>query len=420
MNASTAVSRTDTPPSTLSVIAAGDAQRSAWDEFLRGRAGASFYHLYDWRTVNERSLGHACEYLVATRADGDIAGVLPLTMLRTRLFGRILCSMPFVNYGGPVADDAATAQALTDRAAQRAAELGADYLELRCAAALDTQMPVSLRKVSLTVELKPDPEALFKSFSQKHRKNVRRAQKNELAVRAGGLELLDDFYAVIERSWRDLGTPLYSRDYFQSVVETFPRNTRLYSCRAGDTPVAVALIGMYEGTVEGMWAGARRADLRHLQANYVLYWEMMRDACVRGYTRFTSAAPPPTPAPRSSRTKWNAESQQLYWYFHRPDGGAMPALNVDNPKYQLAIAAWRRLPLWVTRIVGPRIARAAFPETPGWRYIAPAGTVISLAEILARLRARSRARSGRRARRALSRARRRRAMPGRSPRAAPR
>jgi serine/alanine adding enzyme len=35
----------------------------------------------------------------------------------------------------------------------------------------------------------------------------------------------------------------------------------------------------------------------------------------------------------------------------------MPQLNVDNPKYRLAISAWRKMPLWATRLVGPPVAR---------------------------------------------------------------
>ena len=41
----------------------------------------------------------------------------------------------------------------------------------------------------------------------------------------------------------------------------------------------------------------------------------------------------------------------------RPEGGDMPQLNVTNPKYQLAIRAWRHMPLWCTRRVGPFLAR---------------------------------------------------------------
>lgn len=340
-------------PVTIEVV--GESMREAWDGFLRNRPGASFYHLHDWSRINSRFLGHESHYLAARRG-GVIVGILPLVMVRSRLFGRILCSMPFVNYGGPVAEDESIALQLAQRAAELAAGLRADYLELRCATPLATDMPVSLRKVSLTVELQSDPEALFNSFSQKHRKNVRRAQKNGLEVIAGGIELLDDFYDVLQLSWRDLGTPIYSKEYFRAVVEAFPNNTRLYSCRSGKTPVSAAMVGMHEGTVEGMWAGTR-ADMRNLQSNYVIYWEMLRDTCVSGQKLFHLGRSTADSGAEQFKSKWNAQSHQLYWYFHRPRGGDMPGLNVDNPKYRLAIAAWRRLPLWVTRAIGPHIAR---------------------------------------------------------------
>jgi serine/alanine adding enzyme len=37
---------------------------------------------------------------------------------------------------------------------------------------------------------------------------------------------------------------------------------------------------------------------------------------------------------------------------------SIPALNVNNPKYRLAINAWRRLPVTVTNALGPFLARS--------------------------------------------------------------
>jgi FemAB-related protein (PEP-CTERM system-associated) len=341
--------------SELSVKAVEDDARASWDAFVAAHGG-SLYHLYDWKDLNERTLGHSCEYLAARDASGAIAGVLPLVFVKSRLFGRILCSMPFMNYGGPVTSSPAAAAALTAHATGRAQALGADYLELRCPSALETTIPVSLRKVSMTVPLLPDSEALFNSFSQKHRKNIRRAQKNELTVRKGGIDLLDDFFHILELSWRSLGTPMYSRNYFQRLLETFPQNTSVFTCSWKGAPVAVALTGHYNGVVEGMWAGARH-ELRHLDANYVLYWEMLRDACQSGHKLFHLGRSTSQSGAEQFKSKWNAETHQLYWYFHRPDGGPMPQLNVDNPKFKLAIAAWRKMPLWATRLVGPPVAR---------------------------------------------------------------
>jgi FemAB-related protein (PEP-CTERM system-associated) len=217
-------------------------------------------------------------------------------------------------------------------------------------------MPVSLRKISMTVPLKADPEALFSSFSSKHRTNIRRAQKNDLDVVSGGAEFLDVFYAMIESSWRSLGTPLYAKRYFQAICAEFGDLVRIFVCRHKGVPVAVALNGHGNGIVEGMWA-ASPVEFRPLQPNYVLYWEMMRDACSRGLHQYHLGRSTSDSGAEQFKSRWGAESQQLYWYFHRPDGGPLPELNPDNPKYRLAIAAWQRLPLWATRTIGPRLAR---------------------------------------------------------------
>jgi serine/alanine adding enzyme len=126
-------------------------------------------------------------------------------------------------------------------------------------------------------------------------------------------------------------------------------------CSRGAEPVAVALCGYFNGIVEGMWAGGTALS-RSLQANYVLYWEMIRYACTRGCRSFHLGRSTAESGSEDFKRKWNAESQQLYWYFHMPGGGPMPAVNVDNPKYKLAIAAWRRMPAWMVRTLGPRIA----------------------------------------------------------------
>lgn len=338
----------------LSIVSAGAELSAAWDEFVASRPDGSFYHLYAWRGINEKEFGHRCEYLAARRGDA-IEGVLPLVLVDTRLFGRILCSMPFLNYGGPIGTPAAV-DALTRHAAELAGSLRADYLELRCAQPLETTMPVSTRKISMTIDLNADPEVLWNAFTSKHRNNVRRAQKNGLEVRSGGIELAREFYDVIEMSWRSLGTPLYRFEYFKRVLETFPRNTRIHICHQKGRIAAVTFNGEFNGTVEGMWAGMV-PELRQLQPNYVLYWEMMRLACAAGFRKFHLGRSTANSGAEDFKSKWNAHTQQLYWYYHLPRGGELPQFNVDNPKYRLAIAAWRKMPLWATRIVGPRVAR---------------------------------------------------------------
>ena len=113
---------------TCRVASAGDESR--WDAFVASRPDASGYHLWGWRRVFEQGLGHRSHYLVAERG-GSFVGVLPLVEVRSRLFGRALSSLPYVNYGGVLAADAAAGTALVARAGAIARDRSLSFVLLR-------------------------------------------------------------------------------------------------------------------------------------------------------------------------------------------------------------------------------------------------------------------------------------------------
>lgn len=333
-----------------------DPRPDRWDAFLDEHPGGSFYHLHGWQSINQSHFGHETFYLIAKR--GELTqGVLPLVLLRSRLFGRILCSLPFVNYGGAVAVDAETERCLIKEAIAISQRVRADYLEVRSPHTLAMDLPVARHKVSMTLHLDADPETVWKGFASKHRTNIRRVYKHGVVVQAGGAELLGEFYQVISEAWRSMGTPIYHRRYFQEIISHYPNRTRIFVCRQENRPIAVAFNGEFNKVVEGLWLGSR-PEARHLQASYVLYWEMIKDACERGLSRFHLGRSTTESGGESFKRKWNAESRPLHWYYYMPQGGHIPQLNVNNPKYRLAISTWRRLPLWVTTLIGPWIARS--------------------------------------------------------------
>ena len=105
-----------------------------------------------------------------------------------------------------------------------------------------------------------------------------------------------------------------------------------------------------------MWAGTTQVG-HDMHANYVLYWEMIKDACERGFRRYHLGRSTSGSGAEQFKKKWNAEPTQLYWYYHQPDGKYVSPVNVNHPTYRFGIAVWRKLPLWVTRKVGPPLAR---------------------------------------------------------------
>lgn len=338
----------------MRVRAATEADAARWNAFVNLCPRANFYQRFEWAAVNRQRLGHRAEFLLAERGT-EVVGVLPVVRVRSLLFGDVLASMPFVNFGGPAGIDDATEDALAAAAAARADALRCDHLQLRATRAFPG-FEVGTDKVSMTVTLDPDPEALMRSFSAKHRANVRRAQKNDISVRAGREELLDDFFRVLSLSWQRLGTPLYRRSYFADIVRRFGPGTRLFVAYHNGAPIATAFNGEFRGTVEGMWAGVD-PRAQELQPNYVLYWEMLRDACERGLERFHLGRSTKDSGAVRFKEKWAATPQQLHWNYHLVRAREMPRLNPDNPKYARAIRTWQRLPLGVLRVIGPPLAR---------------------------------------------------------------
>lgn len=328
-----------------------------WNRFVASSPRASFYHRAEWRGVNERCFGHRTCYLAAIESQ-QVIGVFPLIRLKSLLFGNIACSLPFVNYGGPAASGVAVEEALLAAAEAAANEWRVDYLEIRSRHQLPARYPSSAHKVSMTIDLEADSERLWAGFKTGQRQEIRRAYKNGFAAQFGGAELLDDFYAVLSESWRDLGTPIYSRDYLAGVLHAFPDSTRVCVIYASDrTPAAGALIGHHNDTVEGMWLGMRDRFRKQL-VGYVLYWELVKDACQSGYRHFHLGRSTYDSGGEQFKKKWNAHSTPLHWHYVLRNRTAIPQLNVTNSKFRLAIAAWRRLPVPVTQQIGPMIARS--------------------------------------------------------------
>ena len=210
----------------MEIVRCDNAYRDAWDQYVSSHCQGSFYHRFAWRDINSACFGHESSYLAAVQGT-TIVGVLPIVRIRSRLFGTMACSLPFVNYGGVCADDVTAEAALLREAEKVADEWRVEYLEIRSRQRLGEALPHSDHKVSMAIELDPDPEKLWGAFKTGHRQEIRRAAKNGFEVRIGTTDLLNDFYDVLSESWRDLGTPLYPKRYFAAILRAFPENVRL-------------------------------------------------------------------------------------------------------------------------------------------------------------------------------------------------
>lgn len=331
--------------------------RRFWDDYVINNQKSSNYHRYAWRDVVENSFQHPCYYLAAQNSNGRILGVLPLVFVKSRLFGRFLVSQPFFNYGGLLCENQEIGNALLAEADKLRKELGAEHVELRHTNPWAAGLPTKQHKVCMILELAKDIETQWQGFNAKLRNQVRKAEKSGLSTATGGRELLSDFYTVFVRNMRDLGTPVYEQKFFDELLAVFPGDSRIIAVFHEGKPVAAGLILRFRDTLEIPWASSNR-DYNHLCPNNLLYWTALQHALKIGCTRFDFGRSTPGEGTYRFKEQWGARALQLNWQYLLESGVALPELNNKNPKYEMAIRIWRRLPLTLTRILGPHIVKS--------------------------------------------------------------
>lgn len=350
------------------------------------------YHLPAWPRAIGSAYGHKTYCLTATkdgvktcvadttapngaRSDQNISGILPLTHLKSLLFGNDLISMPFFDSGGIAADDPETEKALLREAVRLGRTLKAKSIQLRqveplfaddepgseistpslAAAAEGCTITKRLDKARMILDLPGSSEALMAGFKSKLRSQIKKPIKEGLTAQVGGLELFESFYKVFCINMRDLGSPVHSKLFIRRVLEEFPDQARICVVFKNEAPLAAGIIIGFDGVVYNPWASSLK-EYSRLSPNMLLYWTMLQYACDSGYTRFDFGRSSIEESTCRFKEQWGAKPKQLYWYYIDLDGYA-PGQSDDKSKFDLAIRVWQKMPVRLTQVLGPPIRK---------------------------------------------------------------
>jgi FemAB-related protein (PEP-CTERM system-associated) len=215
-------------------------------------------------------------------------------------------------------------------------------------------LPCKQHKVTMRLELSP---GLWERLDRKVRNQIRKAEKSQLQVVRGKDELLSEFYQVFARNMRDLGTPVYARRFFAEILNAFPEHAHVVVVRLGDRPVAAGLTYRTGDVIEIPWASSVR-DYNSLCPNHLLYWHALQAAIAEGCTTFDFGRSTPNEGTYKFKEQWGARPVTLHWEYRLLQGNQLPDQSPKNPKFRIAIELWKRLPLWLTNIIGPSIVRS--------------------------------------------------------------
>ena len=336
-----------------SVIVCGD--QNSWDTYVQQHKAATAYHRFNFLSLIRDQHGLTVYPLAAKDDAGAITGLLPVVHMKSALFGSFLVSLPYVNYGGVLANDDAIGALLMDASQALAEHLGCSHTEIR-----ETRERKAWfcrqHKASMTRALPTTDEAFDKDIGAKLRSQCRKAAAHGAEFRTGGIELLTDFYAVFSTNMRDLGTPIYQQSFFAHLLDVLGDDAFIAVVYIDGKAVATGFLIAHGKTLEIPWASCLRRANRY-DANMFLYRNILSEAIGRQFDYFDFGRSTIDGPTYRFKKQWGAVQQNLYWHYWLSNPDDPPGLNPDNPKFRLVIAVWQKLPVFVTRIIGPFVAK---------------------------------------------------------------
>lgn len=326
--------------------------RGEWQRAAVALHASGLAHSAEWFDAIRDGYGHEPLYLAADTDEG-CAGILPAFIVRRPVLGTVITSMPFLDGGGPCAVTPEAADALVRQLLQTARAMNARSVELRCSERLATDIAPDEHKVTLTLELPGDPDVLWRGFDKTVRNQVRKAERSGLTVESGGAQTFEPFYDIFAGRMRELGSPVHAAGFLQSVLRRFGDRARISLVRQGQAAIAGLVTLAFKDRIAVPWAACRKESLP-LCPNMLLYWEAIRAACLDGRRWFDFGRSTHGSGTYRFKRQWGASEAPLFWYTFAADGVRG---NDGLGSRRLAEHVWQRLPLGITRRIGPRIRK---------------------------------------------------------------
>jgi FemAB-related protein (PEP-CTERM system-associated) len=331
--------------------------RPIWDAYVENSAHGLPTQLSGWHDVMSKTYGYETHYLMA--AEGEkVVGVLPLLIVRSFLVGDSATSMP----GGLCADSERAAAALIGRGGELARRAGAKRLVLRdTRRAWEGGLETYEQHVAIVKELDPDQEMLWKRLHKARRWGVRKARKNGLTVDLDHRgRLLGEFHEVFVRFTHQVGTPSFGLDLLERVIETFPDGFAIVIVRKDDQVLGGWFL-LTTGVIAYLAWGVALREYLDLFPTYLGFWECIRNAAARGFRYLDLGRSPAGSGAADFKRRWGGEESAVYQQIlplnGHEAGSDVSARTQSDPKFQLFMRVWPKLPLPVVRFLGPRLRR---------------------------------------------------------------
>lgn len=351
--------------------------KDEWDSFVLAHNEATPYHLFAWGEAVQNAYGFAMHYWLARDTQSNqIVAVLPAIKIRSVKGRYSLCSLPYCDLGGILANNEASYAAMLEYATDTYGQslngnsphkhTSALALELRNHEneLLEVSEASAGIKVRMLLPLPENADALMAQFKSKLRSQIRKAEKNGLSYKivtpqqSNAGQATDEFYDIIAQNMHLLGSPVHSKAWYEEIIKAYNSNLYLALVYSEDVAVGAALIISTQNKAVVPWASTR-AQYNRLAPNMLLYWALLSEAANRGIQEFDFGRSTVGEGTYNFKKQWGAVPQKLVWqqYQNGEMQNTITNSSSTSKARNLVENVWRRLPLSVSTALGSRLRK---------------------------------------------------------------
>jgi hypothetical protein len=336
-----------------------------WETFLQTAPESTFYHSLNWKKVIEKSFPVRTHYFTVRNSDGRLVGICPACVL-TEGNARVLESLPFSDFGGPVVEKRYQVQACVslyraiDEFCHRNRISFAQMCFIRdgCEKLFkSSRCYIDDSKGVVHLDLASIPsDRVWNVLGSKQRQKIRKLEKNGFEVReAASKEDLKKFLGLYYKNMRYLGVASHGPHFFENLWDLlYPRNFTILLAGVKAAVGGVAFF-QYAKTIYLTYLGMDRDSLQHTPAIApFLYWKAIEWAEKNGFTTVYFGS---TPVPKSMQEDVNYSQKMAFGgSFHPQDTIYLPFNFHSSVTFlvdQKATGAWRSMRnVWPPRLQG--------------------------------------------------------------------
>jgi len=326
-----------------------------WNDFIKNNSN-NIFALWEWGEICE-TYGHDQYYILEEDKTGEISVALPLVHLDSMVFDDKLVSMPFSEYGGPVAkDNAIVRDELFEFVENLRLRLETDYVQFSgCDLNYDN---IRTRQTAVTfhLDIGRDEETVWDHVRSNFRQDVRKARDENVTVtRGNSIGDLKTYYYLYLKTMRGHGSPPHSFGFLRGMYEKLSDDQfQLYLAeKEGECINGRIVLRFGNRALDRM--SVADIEYRSLNGGSLLLWQAIKDACNDGYETYDLGRTRRGTGVYTYKKKLNGEEVELTDSFLTNDG-QIPSLNPEED-YQMLQKYWRKLPLPVIKTIGPYLRK---------------------------------------------------------------